>query len=131
MKKIIAASGYFNPIHRGHIEYLERAKALGGKLIVILNNDIQIELKGSKKFMNIEERKTILEALKCVDEVFVSIDTDSSVCKSLEAIMPDIFAKGGDRYSYEIPEGKTCFTFGIKIIDGLGKKIQSSSELLK
>lgn len=130
-EKIIVTSGYFNPIHIGHIEYLKLAKNLGGKLIVILNNDEQARLKKSKSFMPLKERKIIMEAIEYVDEVFVSIDKDLSVCKSLEAIKPDIFAKGGDRFNYEIPESKVCKRLGIKVIDGLGKKIQSSSELIK
>jgi len=128
-EKIIAVSGYFDPIHIGHLEYLKLAKQLGGKLIVILNNDFQCALKKGRSFMNQEERTAVLKAIKYVDEVFISIDKDTSVCKSLEAIKPDIFAKGGDRFSYEVPEAKVCQKLGIKIIDGLGKKIQSSSKL--
>jgi cytidyltransferase-like protein len=127
----VVASGYFDPIHKGHIEYLKLAKELGDKLIVILDNDKQTELKKGKAFMPLEDKKIILEAIKFVDEVFVSIDEDESVCKSLRAIKPDIFAKGGDRYNWEIPEAEVCIELGIKIADGLGKKIQSSSELIK
>lgn len=76
--------------------------------------------------MPLDERKKILEAIKYVDEVFVSIDDDLTVCKSLEAVKPDIFAKGGDRFKEEIPETEICRKLGIKIVDGLGEKIQSS-----
>ncbi len=133
--KIVAASGYFDPMHRGHIEYLKLSKELadkiGAKLVVILNNDKQLILKKGKPFMPLEDRKAILEAIKFVDEIFVSIDEDRSVCKSLEAVKPDIFAKGGDRFSSEIPEAETCRKLGIRIIDRLGNKVQSSSELIK
>jgi len=125
----VVTSGYFDPIHKGHIEYLKLSKELGDKLIVILNNDEQAKLKKGNSFMELEERKTILESIKYVDEVFISIDKDKSVCKSLEAIKPDIFAKGGDRLVSEIPETPICKELGIKIIDGLGAKIQSSSSL--
>lgn len=128
--KRVAVSGYFDPIHVGHIEYLQLAKGLAGengKLIVILNNDKQAVLKKGKSFMPLEERKKILLALRYVDEVFISIDEDLTVCKSLEAVKPDIFAKGGDRFSYEIPEAEICKKLGIKIVDGLGEKVQSSS----
>ena len=128
---IVAASGYFDPIHIGHIEYLEKAKKLRDKLIVILNTDEQAILKKGYVFMPLEERKKIIESLKFVDEVFVSIDKDKSVCKSLEAIKPDIFAKGGDRIVSNIPEVDICNKHNIKIIDGLGDKLQSSSELVK
>ncbi|MBU1083434.1 adenylyltransferase/cytidyltransferase family protein [Patescibacteria group bacterium] len=128
-EKIIVASGYFDPIHIGHLEYLKLAKQLGGKLVVILNNDLQCVLKKGKSFMNQEERAEILKAIKYVDEVFISIDKDTSVCESLRLIKPDIFAKGGDRFSYEIPEAKICQELGITIVDKLGEKIQSSSNL--
>ena len=128
---IVAASGYFDPVHIGHIEYLTLAKALGDKLIVIVNNEAQTIAKKGVEFMPIKERAEIIKALRCVDEVVISIDTDASVCKTLELIKPDIFAKGGDRYTYEIPETPVCQKLGIKIVDGLGAKIQSSSELTK
>ncbi len=128
---IVAVSGYFDPIHVGHIEYFKLAKALGDKLIVILNNDEQAKLKKGNPFMPMEERKKILEAIKYVDEVFVSIDNDKSVCKSLRAVKPHIFAKGGDRFSHEIPEAGVCKELSIQIVDGLGEKIQSSSNFYK
>ncbi len=130
--KTVAVSGYFDPLHIGHLQYLKMASGLGDKLIIILNNENQTILKRkTKPFMPIEDRVEILEELKCVDKVFISIDEDLSVCDSLRCIEPDIFAKGGDRYAKEIPEAKICKELGIKIIDGVGSKIQSSSELIK
>lgn len=131
MTKIVVASGYFDPIHVGHIECLEKAKKLGEKLVVIINNDIQAKIKKGKSFMSQEDRMKIVSSLRCVDEVFLSIDEDKSVCKSLEALKPDIFAKGGDRTIGEIPETPICNQLGIQIIDGLGEKIRSSSELVE
>ena len=131
-KKItVAVSGYFDPIHKGHIEYLELAKKLGDKLIVIVNNDNQAKIKKGYVFMNCDERKKIVSSLKYVDEIFESIDQDGSVCKSLEKLKPDIFAKGGDRNINNIPETNVCKKYKIKIVDGLGKKINSSSNLIK
>jgi cytidyltransferase-like protein len=127
---VVAVSGYFDPLHVGHVECMELASKLGDKLVIILNNDMQAKLKKGKEFMPLQERKKILEAIKFVDEVFVSVDKDSSVCKSLEALKPDVFAKGGDRFADEIPEKEVCNRLRIKIVDGLGKKIQSSSELV-
>ena len=125
--KIVTTSGYFDPLHVGHIECLQLAKQLGDKLIVIINSDSQAKLKKGESFMKEEDRMKIILALECVDEVFLSIDKDKSQCESLKYLKPDIFAKGGDRTSEEIPESKICKELGIKIIDGLGKKIRSSS----
>jgi D-beta-D-heptose 7-phosphate kinase/D-beta-D-heptose 1-phosphate adenosyltransferase len=126
---VVAISGYFDPIHVGHLEYINMAKKLGDKLVVIVNNNYQCELKKGKPFMDEKDRVTIVSNLKNVDEVFLSIDKDKTVCASLEKIKPDIFANGGDRKNYEIPESVICKKYDIKIIDGLGDKIRSSSDL--
>ena len=126
--KVVVTSGYFDPLHVGHLECLELAKQLGDRLIVIVNSDLQAKLKKGKSFMRENDRMKIISALKCVDEVFLSIDKDKTQCKSLEYLKPDIFAKGGDRMSDEIPESNICHQLGIQIVDGLGDKIRSSSE---
>ena len=125
----VAVSGYFDPIHVGHLEYLQLAKKLGDKLIVIINNNFQAKLKKGSTFMDEKDRMEIVAALRCVDEVFLSIDKDKSVCKSLENIKPDIFANGGDRSLEEIPETAVMKKYNIKMVDGLGLKIRSSSDL--
>ena len=127
--RVVATSGYFDPLHVGHLECLELAAELGDKLIVVVNSDLQAKLKKGNSFMNQEDRVKIVSALKCVDEVFLSIDKDKSQCESLRSIKPDIFAKGGDRKRGEIPESKVCSELGIEIIDGLGAKIRSSSDM--
>ena len=126
---VVAVSGYFDPIHVGHLEYLQLASKLGDKLIVIVNNNHQAKLKKGEFFMHEKDRIQIVAALRCVDEVFLSIDTDSSVCKSLEAVKPNIFANGGDRSLDEIPETAVMKKYDIKLLDGLGDKIRSSSDL--
>ena len=114
---IVAVSGYFDPLHVGHLEYFEMAKQLGNKLIVIVNNDKQAILKKGESFMNENDRVEIIGALKCVDEVFLSIDEDKSVCKSLEAIKPDIFANGGDRSdTSKILEYETAKKYNIEFV---------------
>ena len=128
MKKI-AISGYFDPIHVGHIEYINNAKKLGDWLVVIVNNNNQCALKKGKYFMDENDRVLIVKNFKAVDEVFLSIDEDKTVCKSLKKVNPDVFANGGDRKNYEIPESKVCKENNIQIIDGLGDKIRSSSDL--
>ena len=131
MSKTVAVSGFFSPLHSGHINYFKEAKNLGDKLIVIVNNDKQCELKGNI-FMNEHERMDIIRNLRMIDEVVLAIDTDMSVCKTLEMIKPNIFANGGDRFSTNIPEYKLCKRLGIKTVFGVGgEKTQSSSNILK
>ena len=128
--RTVAISGYFDPIHVGHhLEYIIEAKKLGDKLVVIVNNNHQCVLKKGKPFMDENDRVRIVSSIKYVDEVFLSIDKDKTVCKSLEKIKPDIFANGGDRKNYEVPESVVCNKYNIEIIDGLGEKIRSSSDL--
>ena len=128
MKKV-CISGYFDPLHVGHLEYINKAKELGDYLVVIVNNNFQCKLKKGTFFMDEKDRVEIVKNLKSVDDVFLSIDKDKTVSKSLEKLKPSVFANGGDRKNYEIPESKICKEHGIEIIDGLGDKIRSSSDL--
>lgn len=136
-KKGIIVSGYFNPIHKGHIEYFNQAKALADELFVIVNNDSQRILKGSKEFQKEQERIFIVSNIKSVDHCILSIDQDRTVIKTIEKISQDFgkeydlnFANGGDQNNNTIPERSICDQMGISLIDGLGDKIQSSSWLL-
>jgi cytidyltransferase-like protein len=138
MKKAIIVSGYFNPIHKGHIEYFNLAKSAGDHLIVIVNNDHQRSLKGSKAFQQEDERMYIVSNIKGVDQVFLSIDADRTVCATIQLIHQQLkneyqlaFANGGDQNNNSIPEVPICLELGIELLDGLGDKIQSSSWLLK
>lgn len=128
-KKIVAVSGYFDPIHIGHLEYLNEASQLGDELHVIVNNDYQASLKKGRSFMKENDRLEIVRSLKVVDKVTLSIDKDKSVKKTLIQIKPNIFANGGDRLNQEIPEARICEEYNISLIDGVGKKIRSSSDL--
>ena len=137
MQKIIVVSGYFNPIHKGHLEYFIKAKSKGDLLFVIINSDHQRALKGSKEFQKEDERLFILQHIKEVDRAFLSIDQDRTVCKTLEMLFFQFgetyqlaFANGGDQNNNSIPEVPICQALGIELIDGLGEKIQSSSWLL-
>jgi cytidyltransferase-like protein len=127
----VVASGYFDPLHVGHIEYLELAKALGDKLIVLINSDEAAIRKKGRAFMSQADRMKIVGALRCVDEVVPAQDEDGSVWRSLEELKPNIFAKGGDRTVDNLPQEElnVCKKHGIKIVCGLGEKIASSSEL--
>ena len=137
-KKAIIVSGYFNPLHKGHLEYFSLAKKNGNILVVIINNDIQRAKKGSKEFMLEDERELIISNLKIVDRTYISIDTDTTVRKTIEMIYQAlknrygiIFANGGDQTNQSIPEIDLCKKLGITLIDNLGDKIQSSSWLIK
>lgn len=138
MKKIVITSGYFNPPHIGHINLLREAKKLGDILVVIVNNDEQVKIKGSIPFMPEQERIEIIKALRYTDEVMLAVDKDKTITKSLKLIAKKyagklFFAKGGDRNADNIPESerKVCEKLGIKIINGVGgDKVQSSSLLL-
>jgi cytidyltransferase-like protein len=136
--KAVIISGYFNPLHKGHVDLFKNAKLKGDKLFVIVNNDHQRALKGSKEFMLEQERIIILNNIKMIDKVFLSIDLDTTVRVTLEKINQDFgekfelyFANGGDQNNNSIPEHKICKKLGIGLLDGLGNKIQSSSWLLK
>ena len=137
-KKAIIVSGYFNPLHKGHLEYFNNAKALCDELFVIVNSDHQRELKGSKAFQDEEERLLIVSNIKAVDKAILSIDKDRTVCESIRKITEQYgthyylaFANGGDQNIDTIPEIPVCKELGVELIDGLGDKIQSSSWLLK
>jgi len=137
-QKAIIVSGYFNPLHKGHLEYFNNAKTMADKLFVIVNNDHQRALKGSREFQDENERMIIVSNIKAVDKAVLSIDTDRTVCKTIESIAGEFgdkyelgFANGGDQNNETIPERVICEKMKIKLVDGLGNKIQSSSWLLK
>ena len=137
MKKAVIVSGYFNPLHKGHLDLFEKAKEVGDLLCVIVNNDIQRELKGSKFFQDQDERIQIIRALSIVDMAWISVDKDLTQNETLKVMVDKFygsmklaFANGGDQTNETIPEADICRTFDIELIDGLGDKIQSSSWLL-
>lgn len=137
MKKevIVAVSGGFDPIHIGHVRMFEEARALGDRLVVILNNDNWLRKKKGFVFMPEEERAEVLASIRWVDEVMLTKheeDTeDMSVCEALRELRPDIFANGGDRKSDNIPEVAVCGEIASQMVFGIGRggKVQSSSWL--
>ena len=136
-KKAIIVSGYFNPVHKGHIEYFINAKKIADYLIVIVNNDFQRKIKQSKEFMLEDERIFIVKNLKMVDECYMSVDKDRTVINTIKLIHNKLnhkydlyFGNGGDQNNEIIPERDICDKLSIKLIDNLGEKIQSSSWIL-
>lgn len=129
---IACVSGYFDPIHVGHIEYFKLSKTKADKLMVIVNNDDQAKLKKGKSFMPVDERIKIIEELKCVDYVVKSVDVDRTVRQTLATVSPrpTYFCNGGDQNNNSIPEAEICRELGIELCDGFGDKIQSSSWLI-
>jgi len=137
-KKVIIVSGYFNPLHKGHLEYFEKSKLHGDLLFVIVNSDYQRNLKGSKQFQDESERLLIISSLRIVDKAILAIDQDRTVNATIAKIYQEqsskynfSFANGGDQNNESIPESIICKKLDIELIDGLGDKIQSSSWLLK
>ncbi len=143
MFDLVITSGGFDPVHVGHLDYLEKAKNISYNThhICIVNNDEFLKNKKGYKVMSQNDRARIVYSLRFVDEVFVSQDSDSTVCESIKAIVNRYgknplckniyFAKGGDRNKNEIPERKICEELGVIVIDGLGEKIRSSSKLME
>lgn len=130
-KTVVAVSGYFDPFHVGHLEYFKKAKELGDELVVIVNSDEAAKKKKGYSFMPFEERLEIIRAIEHVDKVVEDIDKDGTVKKTLAKIRSHIFAQGGDRNEGNIPETPVCEKHKIEIVDGLGEKKQSSSELVE
>jgi len=135
--KVGICSGYFDPLHAGHVEYLITAKSKCNYLIVIVNNDKQAEAKKGFVAIGENDRLKIAMAIKGVDRVILATDEDKTVCKTLEHLAAIteygkyklFFFKGGDRFADEIPEAAICKKLGITMMDGLGKKIDSSTRI--
>ena len=140
--KIAIVLGYFNPLHVGHLDYLETAKKISDKLIVIVNNDHQVSLKGSTPFMTEEDRIRIVSALRCVDGVYLSTDKDASVLGTLKHVLVQnqangrnhfMFCNGGDRSNTNTPEERLCSSNSYNLTSVYnvgGEKRQSSSDII-
>jgi cytidyltransferase-like protein len=140
--RVVAISGFFNPLHMGHIDYISAARNLGDFLIVIVNSDKQVDIKGSVPFMEQDERLSIINNIKGVDRAVISIDDDGSVCETLRAefnrLQNDpffdelVFANGGDRKEGGVPEDILTDELGVRMAYNVGgEKTQSSSSLIE
>jgi cytidyltransferase-like protein len=139
-RKVVVISGYYNPVHAGHVEYARLAKEFAGKdglVYVIVNSDKQAVLKKKFSFVPENDRLAVMSALKYVDKAFLSIDKDRTVCKTIQMLCdtmepkPTHFANGGDvTPDAPCPEEVVCSQNGMQLVYGLGDKIQSSSWIL-
>tara|TARA_R110002050_G_scaffold155872_1_gene283854 strand:+ start:3802 stop:4257 length:456 start_codon:yes stop_codon:yes gene_type:complete len=140
--RVIIISGYFNPIHSGHLDYIESAREKCDHLIVIVNNDKQVEMKGRVQFMCQEERLRIVSSIKGVDKAVLSIDEDSTVCQTIRQehnklqydpfVQSISFGNGGDRKEGGIAEEILEEELDIIMLYNLGgEKTQSSSNLIE
>ena len=140
--RVVVISGFFNPLHIGHIDYISSARNLGDFLIVIVNSDNQVKIKGSVPFMNQDDRLRIIRNIKGVDRSVIAIDEDGSVCQTIreefKRLQNDhffedmVFANGGDRKEGGVPEDILENELGIRMVYNIGgEKVQSSSELIK
>jgi glycerol-3-phosphate cytidylyltransferase/D-beta-D-heptose 7-phosphate kinase/D-beta-D-heptose 1-phosphate adenosyltransferase len=136
--KIVIVSGFFNPLHGGHLDMIEAAARLGDRLIVIVNNDVQQVIKKGKVILDQQNRARLLGALRDVDEVMIAVDDDPTVIESLRAVAqkyPDdelVFANGGDRDSEKVtPETEICHEYAITMLFGVGgtEKADSSTRI--
>lgn len=132
--KIVIVSGYFNPLHGGHLDMIEAARNLGDKLIVIVNNDTQQHLKKGKIILDEKNRLRLMRALRDVDQVVLSIDQDPPIINTLEMVAIQhpgdelIFANGGDRDSAkEVPEADICAQYGIAMVFDAGGSSKTDS----
>ncbi len=136
--RIAITSGYFDPMHLGHLELLELSRAQGDALWVIVNNDAQAAIKKGRAFLPEATRLGLTRALRVVDRAVLAIDKDGSVCATLDQLLAEakaqgheaFFCKGGDRNAGNIPEMEVLRRHGSRLVDGLGAKIDSSSSIL-
>jgi len=133
--RVVLVSGFFDPLHRGHVAYLREAKKLGERLVVAIHRDECCIRKKGYCFMPLEDRTAVLSAVRYVDKIVVCEPScDLTTCDLLLKVRPDVFAKGGDRIPENMPESelKLCKKLGIRVVYGVGgAKVQSSSWLVE
>lgn len=140
--KLVIVSGFFNPLHGGHLDMIEAAAQLGDRLLVIVNNDVQQVIKKDKIILPEQNRYRLITALRGVDEVMLAMDQDPTVIETLRIIAKThpydklVFANGGDRDNEKaIPEAAVCHEYNIEMVFGVGygisglKKSDSSTRI--
>ncbi len=137
VRRAAIVSGYFNPLHIGHLDMMEAARSLADALVVIVNNDQQQRAKKGRVITTEGDRLRIVNALRVADAALVAVDEDTSVAASLEAVhaaYPDIeliFCNGGDRSPDGDPvptaEAGVCERLGITMTWGVGGEAKADS----
>jgi len=134
----VIVSGYFSPLHVGHLDMIEAASAQADTLVVIVNNNEQQIGKKGKLIIDEADRLRIVQALSVVDDAFIAVDDDRTVSASIRLIAQKYpnhkltFANGGDRASGAVvPESAVCEEFGIEMVFDMGgsEKADSSSRI--
>jgi len=130
-KKVVFTNGVFDILHRGHVEYLEKAKALGNLLIIGLNSDSSVRrIKGPQRpLCGQEDRAIVLSALACVDHI-VLFDEDTPQ-KLIEVLVPDILVKGADYSVEQIVGAEVVLKNGGKVLPIELTPGKSTTELIK
>ena len=136
-RRAAIVSGYFNPLHIGHLDMMEAARALADALVVIVNSDAQQVMKKGKVITTEADRLRIVAALRVTDAAMIAVDTDGSVAASLEAIhaaypgVELVFCNGGDRDPAQdaVPpaEALVCERLGIEMAWGVGGETKADS----
>jgi D-beta-D-heptose 7-phosphate kinase/D-beta-D-heptose 1-phosphate adenosyltransferase len=138
MRKVVLITGGFDPIHSGHISYIQAARKLGDVLVVGLNSDAWLTRKKGNFFLPFSERATIMQSIKGIDLVLPQFNDDDGTSGAaihlVEQKFPNsliVFANGGDRNTHNIPElynhPGVIFMFSV----GGDVKQNSSSEVLR
>ena len=143
--RVVLVSGGFDPVHKGHLEMIEKASEIGEEVWVILNNDSWLREKKGQSFMNEDEREYIMSRVKGVTRTFICnprTPSDKTVCDGIysavmtyrreyEGKLSMAFGNGGDRGQGNVPEEDYCNSMDVDMVWNLGKKVQSSSWLLE
>lgn len=134
--QVVAIAGGFDPFHDGHLQHIEEAMKLGDYLVVLVSNDNDMIRKKGKCNIPLKARmrivNLILKGLGFLGEAIATIDEDGTQAKTLKAVRPNIFAKGGDRTPDNMPENeiRACKEIGCKIVYGVGGQINQSSKMV-
>lgn len=131
-RPLVLTNGVFDILHRGHVTYLARARALGASLVVAVNSDASVRALGKGEDRPIngqDDRAAILAALECVD--LVTLFDESVPLPVLEIVRPDIYVKGGDYAIEATPEARLARTWGARAVAIAFEHERSTTALLQ